>query len=702
MRPCLHNRRLREAAALSSIVVVAVLVRAVYYSQFSKTLLFDVAIGPDVREYDAWAREILGGRTVWTHLHIHAPLYPYVLACFYAVTRASIGAVRAVQLGLDVASMLLTYASLRLLWGKRPAVLLGLLWSVYLPLVYFSAELVSEGLLVFVLSCVLFVWACAYRLCNGRPRLRTGLFLLIGVLLGLAALTHPLSLAFGVCFAPLAGWLVHVQSGIRAGRQAALLISLGLVAVLTPVAWRNTAVSGEFVLVQAQEGLNFYIGNNPEATGTCYVRPGPAYDRLVRWPRLEGCVGESEAKRFYYRRALEFIEQHPFRWLGLLLKKLMLTWSAHEITSGPDLPELRSQTALMRVPLPRFGVVAPLAVAGIWLSRKRRESYVFLLVIASYCAGLTVFVTSGRYRLGMVPAVLAMAAVGLDRLVLAWRQDDTRTCVTGLGLVLLGLVIAFARPPPRMAASESESLGLLAEAAWLKGDHRGAEQCLGRALELDPNDAGFCHLMGVVLAETGRRDDAIRYYRKALELDPHRPKARVDYAIALSEMGQPDKARTELMQVLDTHPENADAWYNLGVLDETIGDVAQALERYERALTLRPSFVSAHLNYGVLCHRQERRADAARHYRIASRLAPGKARVYVCLAVLHADSGEPEAAESCFRRALSLDPRQPEIRSALAELLASHRQSDEARKGGERVGAPTAPQATNQMEEPGK
>jgi uncharacterized YccA/Bax inhibitor family protein len=52
----------------------------------------------------------------------------------------------------------------------------------------------------------------------------------------------------------------------RAKRVGAFIGGLAL--ILVPVAGRNAAVGGEFVLTTAQAGPNFYMGNNPNADGT--------------------------------------------------------------------------------------------------------------------------------------------------------------------------------------------------------------------------------------------------------------------------------------------------------------------------------------------------------------------------------------------------------------------------------------------------
>ncbi len=637
-----------------------------------------VAVGADVQEYDQWAREILGGGVFWTRLHIHAPLYPYLLAFLYLVCGMNLCLVRAMQLGLDLVSLVLVFAAVRLICNRRVASILGFLWAVYLPLIYFSAELVSEVLIVFLFSALFLVWALSLQRQFGSSRWQYFLSAIAGLLLGLAAITHPLSMLFSAFFIVAVCWVRMRASCAQSAAFHAAVMLLTMSLAVAPVTWRNYHVSHQFVLVQAHEGLNLYLGNNSEATGTCYIRPGKDYVRLVEWPAAEGIVGENATKKFYLRQTVAFVVAKPLCWMRLLFRKLLLTWNDSEIPSGADLPELQCLTSFMRMPLLRFGMIAPLALAGVWFSCRHRQVYPLLVPILSYSLALTIFVTSGRYRLGMIPSVLVAAAVALDQIIFVAPQRCGRKKLIGLILVLLGGVVVFLPRPPRISTSMTESTRLLAEAAWRDGKRVQAEQWLRAGLVLMPQDVAMTHLLGVVLAEDGRCAAAMECYRRVLSLDPENVKARVDLAVMLSETGEKKGAEEELARALEIEPDSADVWYNLGVLAEQAGDLSAALTDYRRALTFNPGFASAHLNYGVLCHKQKRHLEALEHYSVAMRLEPRKARIATCMAVLRAETGHPQEAKRLFERALQLNPKQVPVWLTFGRFLQAQGNVDAA------------------------
>ena len=669
-RPASGDRaqRRRACALFAAIVCLAAVVRGVYLLQYARTGLGEVAVGADVNEYDAWAGRILGGEILWRDVGIHAPLYPYVLALFRLVCRQSVACVRGLQLAGDVLSMALVATALLLRRRRRTALIASFLWAVHLPIVFYSAELVSEGLVVFCLCAFLLLHTLAAKArerCAWRRYLV--LSLLAGLALGLAAVTHPLSLAvaLAVVITEIVG-LRH-QAERRVPLAATCLLAIGITTPVFPVALRNHAVSGEWIPIQAHGGLNFYIGNNPDATGTCYVRPGAEYEALVRQAEAHGATSDKEADSYYYGESGRFMRHHPLRWLGLLGRKLLLTWNTNEIPSGTDLPEIQRATRIMRAPLLRFGLLGPLALVGILVCRRRRDCRVFLLWVAAYSTGLTLFVTSGRYRVAMLPALFVLAAEALEYICGVLRTVDHGRRVAAACLLALASLIVWGPRPPAQPKADEETALAAAEALYRRRDSEGAEAAARELLRRNPGHAQGHRLLGILLADRGDHEGAIRHYATAVELDPNDEATPVNVAVSLSELGREEEARKALEQLLDTQPDNAGAWYNLGILAQKDGDTDAAARCYRDALTHDPALASAHLNLGLLALTAGRPDAALPNLQTAVRLAPGKLRALNALAVVYAETGQLSRARRMFERSLRLSPDQPKLRQLMRE-----------------------------------
>lgn len=676
------QRRRRLVLATAIIAAVAVLVRLLYWAQYVASPMGRAAVGADVMEYDRWARQILAGQVLWTELPIHGPLYPYCLAGMYSLTAVSIPAVRALQLGVDLVSLTLVSLALWRLVNARTALVCAALWALYQPLVYYSAELFCEGLAVLLLSAVLLCWAVAHRP-GGRGPLRLWPLALSALFCGLAAVTHPLTLFLSL---PYLGWCLWCLRATRPPRQrlglAAALGGLFVLPIL-PVALRNAAVSGEFVPIQAHDGLNLYIGNNPAATGTCYVRPGAAYEELVNRPLRAGITTESGARRYYRGEALRFVVHQPLQAARLVLCKALLTWNAADIPSGPDLPILQALTPLMRVPLLRFGFVAPLALCAWAVPHRRRRLVPFLWTPVFGTAALALLVTSGRYRLMLTPALIACAALAVEGLWRAWQRDDQRTWMRAVALSLAGLAVAYAVPVPSLPTAETEAVTLLAEAAWRAGDARQAEHFARYGLAVTPRDAALHHLLGNALLEQGQVEAAVAALRRSIQLEPGRTAAVIDLAIALASAGRDAEALRDLERAATSPVVPADVWYNQGVIHEKQGDVDRAVRAYEQALARDVTHASARLNLGLLLMRAGQADQAVPHLQRVLHLRPGDDKALAGLAVYHAQRGEYRQAGEFFARAIAANPRRDDLRAAYRALQADEAAQDQRRVGGE-------------------
>lgn len=691
-----HHPRLADIACLLLIVLFAVFVRVVYVAEYALTPLGVTAVGADVAEYDTLARHLLMGATGGADLAIHAPLYPHFLAFLYRLVGPVLPAVRNLQALLDVLSMSLVWIAVRRLWGRRPACLAGLIWATYLPLVYYSAELYAEGLLVFLLAASFFLWS----LVPNAQRLRPSLLLAIGLCLGLAAITHPLSLLFGVTAAAV-GPLLALPALDRRGKLAASAwLALGLLIPVITASWRGSSQAGSPLLVQDRAGFNFYLGNNPDADGTPYLPPGPDYEHLLDWPAREGVTQGTQG--FFVRQALRFALRHPIQELGLLARKLAFTWSAQEIASGSDLPELQLITPLMRLPLPRFGWVAPLALLGFWLRRRDRRVWLWALLPAAYTVALTAFLTCGRYRLPMVPALIVLAALALDSLVVASQQRDVLVWRMATAILLAGFLAVHLIRPPVPRDSAARSWLLLAEANWrlysqdsdkrIRQSHLdGTEQTVAEAAKLAPDLPGVHHLRGLCLAAKGEPREALAELAAARDLRPNDPQVLVNYVLTLAEAGDRKGAEELLQQALSANPAQASFWYELGVFAEEDGDAARAEDAYLRTVDLDPTHASALLNLAILHHRVGDRETAEVLYRRVLLLAPRKARAQFGLAILLTEIGRGPAAYPHFEAAVTNEPGNPTFWTVYQQVLAEAGQTERAQRVAERARRATAP-----------
>ena len=230
-----------------------------------------------------------------------------------------------------------------------------------------------------------------------------------------------------------------------------------------------------------------------------------------------------------------------------------------------------------------------------------------------------------------------------------------------------------------------------------------AERLYRGILRTEQDHFGALHHLGVVQAQQGRFDDAIRLIRRALRKNPRSAEGHNDLGVALEGAKRHADAIAPYEQAVLLRPDYAEAWYNLGnalhalgryeeaalrfekavklrpghaEAHNNLGNSLYALDRYpealaqfERALSLEPRYAEAHNNLGNTFRAQKNYDGAVAAYQRALRLKPDYADAYNNLGTAVRNQKKPRDAEELYRKALALKPRDPSILTNLALSL---------------------------------
>ncbi len=336
------------------------------------------------------------------------PLYPFLLAGLLGSGLPLFPAARVFQALLGAFSCLLiggvarrSFAGLGDRGSRGAGFFAGALLAVYPIAVIYPARLMTENLLIFLLPAAVF--SLLKSVSSPRPR---SWILLGGALVGLGVLSRPTLLPFlllVLVWLAVAGY-EKPNYPVRAG-----CFLLAFVVVILPWQIRNYRVLGAVVPITSSAGANLYIANNPAAVGGSM-----GYRYLMR----EGVfhLGDEEDElaynRHYRDRALAFIRENPGRFLYLSLRRLIWFYHLDYHYRGPIVLVLGFQLMLL------------LALAGFWQSRRCwRTALLPGLAILNFTLVHMIFLSEGRYRLPLIPFLLAFAALPLSSLF--FRAKDS-------------------------------------------------------------------------------------------------------------------------------------------------------------------------------------------------------------------------------------------------------------------------------------
>ncbi|MBZ5558303.1 MAG: glycosyltransferase family 39 protein [Acidobacteriia bacterium] len=232
------------------------------------------------------------------------PAYPVLLAAVFSVFSRSLAAVRITQALLGAAAAAVTFLLARRSGSRRAAMCAGVIVAVYPAWCLYPAYVLSENLFAPLLIIGFWLW---FRDSPSNA-------FAAGLVLGAATLTRTVGVA------AIGGILVGeaATGGAQRLSKHAPALLVGFVLIVGAWTARNAALYHRFVPIDTNNGYNFLVGNNPQATGRL---------ELADWDRihatyLKGAATDAEANAVAYREAVRFMREHPGQAAGLAVRKL--------------------------------------------------------------------------------------------------------------------------------------------------------------------------------------------------------------------------------------------------------------------------------------------------------------------------------------------------------------------------------------------
>jgi tetratricopeptide (TPR) repeat protein len=120
------------------------------------------------------------------------------------------------------------------------------------------------------------------------------------------------------------------------------------------------------------------------------------------------------------------------------------------------------------------------------------------------------------------------------------------------------------------------------------GREDDGEKVLRSAIGISPNDAGLHHAVGLSLVRLKRPDAALVELGRAAELDRNNARYAYVYAVALHSAGRLQEAIAQLKESRARHPDNRDIVMALVSFSREAGDTATALQYVDQAASIAP------------------------------------------------------------------------------------------------------------------
>lgn len=292
------------------------------------------------------------------------------------------------------------------------------------------------------------------------------------------------------------------------------------------------------------------------------------------------------------------------------------------------------------------GLAGLLALAVVLARRHRLLSFAILwylgnLVIESSVIGLEIIFEHRNY----LPSMFLVLALVMSGFKLLRHQKTAVTVFVGFAVILSYWTL-------QRNAVWREELTL-----W--------QDCAAKS----PDKARPHYNVGLILAENGQTEEAVRQYRRALMIKPDSATFNTNLAIELAAQGDLDTAIAHYEKALAIEPEFLHAHINLGKALIQSGKREEGMAHLETALRIKPDSAAVNNTLGLMKLDQNDLNDAARYFSAAIKNSPDNDDAYNNLGVTLTRAGQLDQAAKFFLEAIRRNPANTDAKRNLKTVI---------------------------------
>src|SRR5437763_8148652 len=548
----------------------------------------------DMHFYDGWAQKIAGGQLTDHHAFYGLPGYAYLLAGLYKLCGYNPYIPELLQSLLEAGTATLLYKiSVALVpqsGGRRGQIggwMAAAAWAFCVPAQTYAVVLMPTAWFIFVF------WVILWRIIKSQTSPDWREALLLGLLAGVTAT----AIATILFLIPLLFCAIGLKPSVPARSSFRIvgctLVLLGIAIGTSPCWSHNYFVARDHVFLSAHSGINFWIGNNPDANGYPRFPPGLRAGQAAMLQDsidvAESAAGHplkrGEVSQFWSAKAHDYIANYPLAWLRLLGLKLHNFWSAFQYDDLSIITNLREQGVTL--PGIYFGLLAGLALPAMILTWNAVPlgRWITGAILLQMLALLPVFATA-RYRLPIVPGLAVFAAFGLVTLFGNLAAGNVRPVLSYAMLLTVSILfVSWPQSGPSFWALDAYNSGWQ---ALESGNLPLAERKLQLARAYVPTNPETNFALGNLRLAEGNSAAASTFYLTTLQLDDRHRGALNNLGVIALDHQQFELAEHWFRRALDLNTRSAKTHFLLAKTYAARGDRADACAEIDSAVALSP------------------------------------------------------------------------------------------------------------------
>jgi tetratricopeptide (TPR) repeat protein len=209
---------------------------------------------------------------------------------------------------------------------------------------------------------------------------------------------------------------------------------------------------------------------------------------------------------------------------------------------------------------------------------------------------------------------------------------------------------------------------------------KAAESESRQALSIDPGMPEAAYILGQVLKEQGRLDDASNAFRDAIRNDPQYSDAYAGLGMTKLQQGSLAEAAENFKRAIQINSGNSTAHFGLGKTYLKQGLVDDAIKELNTALYQYPNSAPTRLALGEAYETQGNTVAAIKEYQESIRIKPENPEAYLHIADIREARGDLEFSIAELRSGLELMPNNPDLHLRIADESLRLEKLDDALK----------------------
>ena len=192
---------------------------------------------------------------------------------------------------------------------------------------------------------------------------------------------------------------------------------------------------------------------------------------------------------------------------------------------------------------------------------------------------------------------------------------------------------------------------------------------LKKILEFDKSNLKAIFLLGTMLLQTKKFNDAKSFFLKAILISPKFSNAHNNLGIVHKELGQSKEAEKNFISAIKINPKSIEAYNNLGLLYKEIDELEKSKKNFEIAIHINPNYVVAYSNLSTVYKKMEEFDKSERLLIKAIQLQPNFLDAHINLMEIYEKTNKDSKLNNAIISAENEFKNKPEVNFYKAKLL---------------------------------